>query len=146
MTKCVRKHMVVMMELLILILFYVQANDLASTSFSSTLPPTRLPYSFEFDEATGAIQKCFANRVGGCRNFKRIWLFHDIKYEICVVDIFWECFLHMKVSEDRITRRRIENCVQTNCYSRMRMNTHSCKSLFCESCILECWEENMKRH
>jgi hypothetical protein len=80
--------MMVMIELLILILFYVQANDLAPTSFSSALPPTLLPYSFEFDDATGAMQKCLINRVGGCRNFKRICLFRDIKYEICVLIFF----------------------------------------------------------
>ena len=122
MTKCVRKPMVVMMELLILILFYVQANDLALTPSL----PLYLPCGFLIPlnlirPQEQLMQKCLINRVGGCRNFKRIWLFRDIKYEICVVDFLRECFLHMKVSEDRITQRRIENCVQTNGYSRLRM-------------------------
>jgi len=144
-TKCVRKHTMVIMELLILFVLDVQANNLPPTSFSSSLPPTMLPYSFEFDEAKGTMQKCLTNRAKGCLRYGRIWPFPNIKYEICVLDTFWKCFFHMRVFEERITGNRILNCVNTNCYSRMRMIHIHARSRFV-SCVLECCEENMERH
>lgn len=47
--KCIKKLMVMMMDLLILILLQVQANELAHISFHPSSPPVMHPYFSELD-------------------------------------------------------------------------------------------------
>jgi hypothetical protein len=126
-----------MMKLLIIFFLDVQANNLPPTSFSPPSPPILLPYSSEIDEATGAMHKCLTNNVVGCSISR--WSFPDIKYEICVREVFWECFFHIKVSEDPITRLANGVCINTNCYSKMRRLSINRRARFV-SCILECFK------
>jgi hypothetical protein len=146
--KCVRKQMVVVM-MLILILLDVQANDLASTSFSLSSPPIMLPYSFELDEATGATHKCIADKIEGCPSSKRIWPFPDSEYEICVIGSLRGCFLHFYTHVDppiyKVVMKRIMACVKANCPWKMRW-IHIRARARLSSCILECSEEGTKGH
>ncbi|XP_062150098.1 uncharacterized protein LOC133858642 [Alnus glutinosa] len=91
-TKLVRKLMLAMMELFILILLDVQANDLALTSLSMSSPPIIFPYSFEVDEAEG-MYKCITNVVEGCESTKKTWPLSDLRYQNSYQDAL-KCHLH----------------------------------------------------
>jgi hypothetical protein len=148
MTKCVRKHIVVMIELLVFILHDVQANDLAPSSLSLSSPPILLPYSFKLDEATGAMHKCIIDNVDACASSKRIWPFRDSKYEICIKRILWKCFFHANPiyhSKVMLVIKKIVMCANANCYPKMRVMHIHARSHFL-SCVLECCEERNKRH
>ena len=81
-SKCVRKFMLVMMELLILILLSVQANNYGPTSFFLSLPPILPPSSSELDEG---ITSCLKNKIEEkCARIKDTWPFLNFEYEICI--------------------------------------------------------------
>jgi hypothetical protein len=80
--KCVRKLMLVITKLYILILFSVQANNIAPTSFTLSSPPILPPYSSELD--FGELHLCLAHAVGQCARIKSTWPFPDKRYEFCI--------------------------------------------------------------
>lgn len=149
--KYVRKHMVMMMGiLLILILNDVQANDLASTSFSSSSPPILFPYPFELDEATGAMHKCFADNIESCPSSRRIWPFPNSKYSGCAILVLLDCIEHFHGHVSRVTNHmfmvdKIMMCVEANCYTK-KIRIHIKARARLSSCLLKCYEEGIKGH
>jgi hypothetical protein len=96
--KCIRKLMVVMMQLLIFILLKVQANDFSHNNFRPSSPHTTLhhfsqldkvqtndfiptsfspssrlimdPHSSEFDEVKGSENRCLEDIIRACDDTK----------------------------------------------------------------------------
>lgn len=85
-----------MMELFILILLDVQANDHAPTSFCPSSFPIPLPYSSEVDEAKG-MYKCIPDAVEGCERTKERWPDHDFRYQKYIFKSFARCFIEVEI-------------------------------------------------
>lgn len=90
-TKCVRKVMLVVMELLILILLSVQVNDLAHISSSPSSSPVPAPYSSELDDH-GDLHLCLTLGISHCSHFQNTWPLPDFTYESCIAATFARCF------------------------------------------------------
>jgi hypothetical protein len=136
-SKCVRKFMLVMMELLILILLSVQANNYGPTSFFMSLPSILPPYSSELDEG---IISCLTNKIEEkYARIKGTWPFPDFEYEICIFSSFEHCSVNL-THEDRYAYNIINNCIKINCHPKLKIKAiHRRRTRFV-SCLLECFE------
>lgn len=139
--KCVRKHMLVIIELLIPILPSVQANDHAPTSLPS-LPPIQPPY---FSELDGEIYYCLFDEIEDkCLSIKSTWPFPDFEYETCVYLSLKHCLLNF-FHEDPQGYCVIESCIRNYCIPRLKIRANDIKSVRFVSCLLECYEEHLKK-
>jgi hypothetical protein len=139
-TKLVRKLMLAMMELFILILLDVQANDLALTSLCMSSPPNLFPYSFEVDEAEG-MYKCITNVVEGCESTKKTWPLSDLRYQNCMFKGFFICFHHVNIFEHPPI---FKDCVYTKCLTKSNIGRVSRSSPRVSKCFLKCYEKHIK--
>jgi hypothetical protein len=64
--KCFRQLRVAMMDLVILLLIQVQANDLTSTSFHPSSLPIPLPHPSELDIMRGPLYDCISLKLEDC--------------------------------------------------------------------------------
>jgi len=138
--KCVRNLPVLIMEVLILIVLNVQANDLASTSFYPSSPPILLPYSFELDRAKGDIHECLTNEIEGCKSSKTTWPSSDIKYSYCIFRSFKKCL--NEFPRHPIMRPIIKDCFLV---CAIKLETEQRYIAGFTSCLLKCYEEHVKK-
>lgn len=140
---CVRKLMLVMMEMLILILLSVRANNRAPTSFSLSPPPILPPYYFELGD--GVIKWCLTNGVEEqCASIKGPWPFPDLEYEICIDSAFKHCLGNYVVLGDKKVFFIIKDCIHTNCHPKLKIRVVHRRSARYVSCLLECYVEHVK--
>jgi hypothetical protein len=146
-SKRIKKLMVVIMELLVLVLLKVQANDLAHISFPPSSPPIQLhhfselgkvqinnlaptsfrpsplpimdPHSFELDEVQGTMHTCVANVIQDCE----IKWQHTYHYGFCLLDGFQQCMHQHGTSMVEESLRWLEYCLRHS-----RRNLKSCYS------------------
>jgi hypothetical protein len=145
--KCVRKHMVMMMELHILILNDVQANDLASTSFSSSSPPslflTPLFLMRPQEQCINELQ--IISKV--VEVLEEYGHFVTVKYSGCLRLVMWECGSHFNphagTKKQRFIFKKIVMCLEANCPAK-KIWIHINAKARLSSCILKCYEESMK--
>jgi hypothetical protein len=149
----------VIMELLILILLKVQANELAQISFHSSslsalLPyfhkldkvqtkdifptsfcpsplPIMYPHSSKLDEIQGTIHTCLANEIKLC---EIKWQHRMIGFQFCIISTYTKCWLSHHGGE-KMTYEHLF-CVQ-NCVKHRRDIGTCCK---------ECYERHFKTH
>jgi hypothetical protein len=116
-TKYVRKLTVVAMKLLILIIFYMQANDLAPASTYMSSPPVPLPYFSKVHTIEEVMKICLLHRVRNCESFKAYrGSGPKIPFETCVDKGFLGC-LHTIVREKPLVTKTYD-CAKTNCMSK----------------------------
>jgi len=137
-TKCIRKLMLGIMELLILILLGAQANNLALTSLSPSSSSSLImsPHSFELDNH-GEIHLCLTLGICRCSHLKTTWPHPDATYESCIATAFFRCFKLIKISEDPIMIPIIFNCVKTKCEPLHEKKTHMVR------CLLKCFYKHV---
>jgi hypothetical protein len=139
--KCVRKLMLVITKLHILILFSVEANNIAPTSFTSSSPPILSPYSSKLDIAE--LNWCLTVAVGHCAEFKSTWPFPDKLYELCIIKAFVVCFNETRAFKNTITSQILNDCVFVNCKQKLRIKArHRQRALFVH-CLLECYYQHV---
>jgi hypothetical protein len=141
--KCVRKLMLIMMELLILILLGVQANDLALTSFSPSSSLFMSPYSSELDHNHGELHLCLTLGIRYCSTLRTTWPHSDAKYESCIVATFFRCFEHIKFYEDPIMMPIIFNCIKTKCEPLQKIEEIFVRSSQMVRCLLKCFSKHV---
>jgi hypothetical protein len=137
-TKCIRKLTFVMMELLILILLVVQANELAPTPFCPYSPPIQLSYSSELDEAKGLMEICLTRKFENCESFKKTWPLPDLEYELCIHYGHLYCLNHIKVIHDPVI-----DCFTINCKPKSKIRP---LPLSYVRCLLKCYTKYIKKH
>jgi len=143
-TKCGQNFLLVMMELLILILLNVQANDLVPTLFFPSSPPNLLPYSFDLDEAKGALHNCLTKEIEDCSHVKKTWPFTDFTYQHCIKLRFGHCMILAVFSNDPYYFI-MDDCISTTCKPEMKENKpYYRSSAIFVNCLLKCYEERIK--
>jgi hypothetical protein len=158
--KCIRKLMLVIMELLILILLKVQANDLAQISFHSSSPsallsyfrkldkvqtkdisptsfcpsplPIMYPHCFELDEIQGTIHTCVTDDEIKFCEIK--WPHRRIGFQFCIISAYTKCWLSHHVEQKMTTEHIL--CVHDCVKHRSDIGT----------CCNECNERHSKTH
>jgi hypothetical protein len=135
--KCVRKLMLMITKLHILILFSVQADNLAQTTFTRSSPPILPPYSFELD--SGELHLCLTLEIGHCDKLKRTWPFPDYVYELCIFDGFAFCFTKSRSLENPFNFHILANCLEVNCEPKLRIKAIHRRSALYVRCLLECY-------
>jgi len=142
--KCVRKLMLVMIELLILILISVLANDCAPISFFPSPPPMLPPYSYELDWE-GTLHSCLINGVEfRCASIKTTWPFPDFEYETCIFVTFEYCLGNINNYRRKFIVYIIKYCIKTNCHKKLKIKANHRRSARYVSCLLECYEEHIR--
>lgn len=142
--KCVRKRMSVMIELVILILLSVQANDGAPISFFPS-PPTILPHSSFVYNDFNSVRVCLKIGVKlRCASIKTTWPFPNFEYETCIFSTFENCLSDIKGYEDPRMFDIIQNCTKINCHLKLIISAIHRKTVDYVSCLLECCEEHIR--
>jgi hypothetical protein len=142
--KCVRKLILVMIELLILILLSLQANDCAPISFFPSPPPIVPPYSFELD-GYGSLYACLRTGVEfRCASIKSTWPFPDIEYETCIFVTFEYCLGNFENYKLQNIVHVIKYCIKTNFHPKLKIKASHRRSARYVSCLLECYEDHIK--
>jgi hypothetical protein len=139
--KCVKKLVLVMMELLILIFLSVQANDCAPISFYLSPPPILPQYSFKLDYY-GPLHQCL--RLGvefHCASIKSTWPFPDFAYEICISSTFYQCLANNIMQEKPGVFVITKSCVKANCHPKLKIRASHRRSASYVSCLLECYKK-----
>ena len=85
--KFMRKLVVVLLDLVILVLIEVQANDMASTSFHTSSLPISLPFPFKLDNEQLPFSICFEEKIEECKKT----VVHHLDQQLCVVVGFSNC-------------------------------------------------------
>jgi hypothetical protein len=158
--KCIgKRHMVVMLELLIHILLKVQANDLVHISFRSSSPPiinpqyfSRIhkvetngrastsfgPYSLPFlyphssklDEVTKTLHSCLKDEIKGCVDtWEHV---HTRKFILCLVRDNRKCLKEYDARLDVTCSECLLDCQK--------------KKSKIGACFLTCFERHLKHH
>jgi hypothetical protein len=135
--KCVRKLMLVITKLHILILFSVQANNLAPTTFTLSSPPILPPYSSELD--AGELHLCLTLAVGQCAGFKSTWPFPDKAYELCIINAFGACVIETRSLEKRAAFHILMYCLVDNCEPKLQSKAKHRQNTLLVRCLLECY-------
>lgn len=142
-TKCVRKLMqVIIIEFLIFILLSVQANHPTPTSFFPSLPPIQPHDSSKLD---GYIYFCLSEEIKEkCARIKSKWPFPDFEYENCIYLSFKHClrsYFHESPKEFHL----INSCIRKDCLPKLKISSITSKSFILVRCLLECYEEHLKK-
>jgi hypothetical protein len=140
-TKCVKKLMLVITNLHILILFSVQANNLAATSLTLSSPPILPPYSSKLD--TGELHLCLTHAVGQCAGIKSTWPSPDKVYELCIDSAFAMCFTSIRVLEDPLNYLILKNCIRVKCEPIVRIKDKHHQSNLFTHCLLRCFYQHV---
>jgi hypothetical protein len=152
--KCISKLMVVMMELLILILLKVQANDPAHISFRPSSPSTMLPYfseldkdlaptsfssspllildpqSFELDKVKRTMYNCLEDKIKNC---EKKGAQGTLEFEECILKAHRKCLIRHRYRK-KMTYES-SHCL-LNCFEH--------RSHEIGACFLECYEKYFK--
>jgi hypothetical protein len=139
--KCVRKLMLVITKLHILILFSVQANNLAPTSFTPSSPTILPPCSFELD--IGELHLCLTGAVHECAGLKSTWPFPDTLYELCITNIFAKCFAETPSFENQVNFHILRYCIFVNCEPKLKIKAKHRQSALYVHCLLECYYQHV---
>lgn len=115
--KCIRKLILVLMELLIIpiLVQILHANDLPPTSFRPSSLPILLPQFSELDNVLGPLGKCLKTRTKDCK--KRSAELGDLNYERCVERSYVDCMDDVEEHEDPIypmMKKCVGDCVRAN--------------------------------
>jgi hypothetical protein len=135
--KCIRKVMVVIIELLLLIMDKIQANNLSIVPSS----PIMLPHFSELDKsrkgmhpkAELTLHSCLTQERRYCRKKRRL-IGEIFRYGKCLYTAFTYC---LKTYEDPISSPRISRCV-ADC-----LRKHKFPSI-AETCLEECYQKHVK--
>ena len=113
----------------------VQTNDLATISFSSSPLPTLYPHSFKLDEVQGTIHTCFADEIKFCKEImiSHVFLMKMDHYETCFVVGYIKCW------ESHHGLEKIS--------SEHMWCIHVCSTATnIGNCAKECYEKHVKKH
>jgi hypothetical protein len=133
--------MLVITKLHILILFNVQANNLAPTSFTLSSLPILPPYSSELD--AGELYLCLTLEVGHCARFKSTWPFPDKAYERCIINAFEACIVEIGHLEKQGAFYILMYCLVDNCKPKLKSKAKPRQKTLFVRCLLECYHQHV---
>jgi hypothetical protein len=121
-SKCIRKIMGAMMELLIIIHFEVQAKNVIPSSFCPSVR-TPLPCNSKLDQFRGPFIICITNRIKKCEAWLKVKNAkeREFAFDSCIGLIFGLCHKHIKEIDDPIVPI-IEGCVEDCLDNRKELN------------------------
>jgi hypothetical protein len=139
--KCIRKLLLVMMEVLILILVQVHANVLAPSTFGPSSFPIPLPDFTELDQVLAPMGECLKNVIESCKEERNSHEEEnpvaDLIYDSCVVVRFGLCI------------KEYAHGLDLKKYSPFIICSLACREKHgVAGCLIKCYEthfENVKR-
>jgi hypothetical protein len=124
----------------------VHANYGAPISFFSSPPPIILPYLLELDSIVyNTIHRCLIDNIEvRCSSIKSTWPFPDFLYETCIFEVLEHCLYDINMYKNPIMFSIMKMCIKINCHSKLKTGAIHRRSARYVSCLLECYERNIK--
>jgi hypothetical protein len=126
-----RKLIVAMMELVILIVIEVKANNLFSTSLNPPSLPIPLPNPSKLDNVESLFHTVLKKELAKCEKFEKRKEFEENAR--CILKSFFHCFRQPLHSNDR-AYHIADECL-LKCEKKITHTIHYA------NCVLECYED-----